>query len=195
MAQLSMEDRDFINLELKSLLKKDDMRNIIMKCIKHEKCNILSFLMENGIDIFAGMTAIPALLFQADKGLSYVKIPSHIRSIEAQAFSNISDLTTVVFEEGLENIGKHAFQYTNLVQVNLPEGLTKLGDGAFSNCSNLKQVTIPDSITKLSPEIFKNSDNVVLLANSRKDMPRTARLRCPDSEIEWYKQHLKMKEL
>ena len=38
----------------------------------------------------------------------------------------------------------------------IPEGVTSIGDGAFSDCSRLTSVTIPNSVTSIGDEAFCN---------------------------------------
>ncbi len=41
-----------------------------------------------------------------------------------------------------------------LQEVTLPEGLTKIGDGAFSSCEKLTDFTLPDSVTSIGSNAF-----------------------------------------
>lgn len=45
---------------------------------------------------------------------------------------------------------------SGLVRANIPDGVTYIGDFAFSNCNNLKRVDIPDSVTKIEKNAFSN---------------------------------------
>lgn len=38
-------------------------------------------------------------------------------------------------------------------EVVVPDGVTEIGEGAFSDCTNLKEVILPDGLTKMSPNI------------------------------------------
>ena len=39
-------------------------------------------------------------------------------------------------------------------EINIPNGITSIGNGAFYNCSNLANITIPDSVTSIGNEVF-----------------------------------------
>ena len=55
-----------------------------------------------------------------------------------------ADITTLILEPGMTNIGTYAFQNcTGLTEVEIPEGVTIIGAYAFSGCSALESVTIP----------------------------------------------------
>ena len=57
--------------------------------------------------------------------------------------------------EGVTEIGERAFKdCTNLVSVKIPDGVTKFGNYAFQGCTSLESVTIPDSVTSLGDYAF-----------------------------------------
>ena len=56
----------------------------------------------------------------------------------------------VVIGNGVTGIGDHAFSgCTSLTSVTLPNSVTSIKWGAFSGCTSLTSVTIPDSVTKI----------------------------------------------
>ena len=48
----------------------------------------------------------------------------------------------------------------NLTEVALPEGLTYIGNDAFTNCNNLKAITIPASVTSIGANSFAGCRNL-----------------------------------
>lgn len=40
-------------------------------------------------------------------------------------------------------------------EITVPDGVTSIGNRAFSNCSNLTEITIPDSVTDINPNAFE----------------------------------------
>ncbi len=48
----------------------------------------------------------------------------------------------------------------------MPDGLTKISDGAFADCINLTDVTIPSTVTELGEMAFYRSGITELLASS-----------------------------
>lgn len=58
-------------------------------------------------------------------------------------------------------IGEGAFaNCTGLTSVELPPGVTHVDDSAFANCTGLTAVTLPGGITRLSPQAFAGCDSV-----------------------------------
>lgn len=78
------------------------------------------------------VTEIGWYAFEGCRGITSVKIPSSVRSINRSAFARCTGLTTV----------------------DIPEGVTRIGDWVFSGCSNLYSVRIPDSVTSMGSGVF-----------------------------------------
>ncbi|MBP5362845.1 MAG: leucine-rich repeat domain-containing protein [Ruminococcus sp.] len=49
---------------------------------------------------------------------------------------------------------------SNLKSVNIPNGVTSIGDTAFSNCTNLNNIEIPNSVTSIGVSAFNNCTNL-----------------------------------
>jgi hypothetical protein len=65
-----------------------------------------------------------------------------VMAIEAYAFADNTDITSVVIPEGVISIGDFAFaNCTALKSVTLPASLKIIGDGAFLHCAGLTTVT------------------------------------------------------
>lgn len=57
--------------------------------------------------------------------------------------------------EGITRIGNNAFSYcVRLEHVTIPEGVTELGEHAFSSCRYLRDINLPQSIQKIGPYAF-----------------------------------------
>lgn len=54
----------------------------------------------------------------------------------------------------IDNISDDEYLYRIITRVNIPEGIIKLGSGAFECCLNLKTVTLPDSLSTIGPTAF-----------------------------------------
>ena len=64
-------------------------------------------------------------------------------------------IETVVINDGVTNIGNRAFSYcTALKQIELPKSITSIGDEAFYECDSLKAINIPDSVTSIGKGAF-----------------------------------------
>jgi hypothetical protein len=69
--------------------------------------------------------------------------------------NNNTFLTSVTILEGVTSIGNSAFTSCNgLTSVTLPNSLTSIGNYAFGNCTNLTEITIPEGVTSIGNEAF-----------------------------------------
>ncbi|OAV69663.1 hypothetical protein Barb6XT_00363 [Bacteroidales bacterium Barb6XT] len=83
------------------------------------------------------VTAIAGDAFQTATNLVSVEIPGSVKEIEnwiayKGAFSSLSSLKAVKFNEGLERIGVAAFWNTSLTDVTIPASVTEIANSAFS---------------------------------------------------------------
>lgn len=85
-----------------------------------------------------------------------ITIPKNIVEIGIDSFRE-SQISEVRFEEGsnLEVIGYCAFADATITEIQLPEGLQKIRQGAFERCSNLIEITIPKSVQTIGSGCFK----------------------------------------
>ena len=98
------------------------------------------------------------LLIKAPEGISGAyTIPDSVTSIENNAFSRCTNLTSVMIPDGVTSIGKYAFSTCkNLTGVTIPDSVTGTGEYAFCYCYRLTSVTIPDSVTSIGEYVFSD---------------------------------------
>ncbi len=72
-------------------------------------------------------------------------LPSEVRYIGAHAFQG-SNLTEIVFNDGLEYIGYNAFAGCDLIAIYLPESIVRVDEGAFAGCTYAVDGYIPTHI-------------------------------------------------
>ena len=73
-------------------------------------------------------------------------------------------IDTVVLKEGVTRIGDYAFyNCTELTSVEIPEGVTYIGESAFACCQSLESVTIPGSVTEIGEGAFESCDSMIAL--------------------------------
>ncbi|WP_343210326.1 leucine-rich repeat domain-containing protein [Anaerolentibacter hominis] len=83
---------------------------------------------------------------------------------------------------GVTQIGPYAFAGTNVSRIILPEGLSAVGEGAFSDCPCLEDLTFPDSVTTLGNNITARSSSLQYIQFLGKTPPETAPGEEPISE-------------
>ena len=80
--------------------------------------------------------------FQGNTSITSVFIPNTIEQISSHAFFNCSNMTSVIFQDGLKYIGNKNSIYPN--------------GGAFHNCTSLKSLNIPASVETIGEAAFLN---------------------------------------
>lgn len=74
------------------------------------------------------------------------------------------EIKSIVLEEGVTRIGDYAFyDCTALTSVEIPEGVTYIGESAFACCQSLESVTIPGSVTEIGEGAFESCDSMLAL--------------------------------
>ena len=83
---------------------------------------------------------------------------------KAPWFEFNDQIDTLVLKEGVTRIGDYAFyNCTELTSVEIPEGVTYIGESAFACCQSLESVTIPGSVTEIGEGAFESCDSMMVL--------------------------------
>lgn len=86
--------------------------------------------------------------FPAAKATAY-DVPEGTKTIGRDAFY-VSKLKTVTLPTSLEELGFDAFGYSNSLEaLEIPEGVTTVGDYILDGCKNVKTLHIPSSVTSI----------------------------------------------
>jgi hypothetical protein len=93
-----------------------------------------------------------------------VRIPAAIqgmpvREIGKEAFRRQSDntVTAVIIPEGVTTIGNNAFSFCEqLVTVTLPSTLINISTNAFNGCRSLKTINLPEGLATIGERAFKD---------------------------------------
>lgn len=100
-------------------------------------------------------TGEPLIIFLQNPELlegTKLVIPGSVGKIPEQAFNTIENLKEVIIQEGVTEIGNNAFSYdgisTGITSITLPNTLTKIGKWSFSGLYELV-LDIPSSVTEI----------------------------------------------
>lgn len=88
--------------------------------------------------------------------------PKSLKSIGERAFARCYNISKFVIPGNVKKIGKEAFggNRDRLSTVIIEEGVEEIGVGAFAGCAQLSTVTIPSTITKIADETFMLCDSL-----------------------------------
>ena len=82
-------------------------------------------------------------------------VPADIRTIEACAYENRTDLRQVNIENGVECINENAFAGCGaLTEIVLPDSVKGVHAGAFRNCVSLERAVLPRGVRSIDAECF-----------------------------------------
>ena len=105
-----------------------------------------------------GNITIPSTI--TNEGIEY-----RVISINANAFVQCSDITSLYISEGITKIGDDAFrQCFSLDSIFIPESVTEIGNCAFQYCEKLKTINIPIGVTAIGYSTFEGCKNLTSIA-------------------------------
>ena len=146
----------------------DGVTNI--KSLAFEKCTSLT-----SVNIPDGVTNIGKSAFSGCTSLTSVNIGKGVKNIESYAFKNCSNLntlnlnctevcdwfrdillqvTSVTLGDNVKNISYSVFTDSGITAINIPDGVTSIGEWAFLACTKLKSVYIGKGVTSIGNEVF-----------------------------------------
>lgn len=84
-----------------------------------------------------------------------------VKEIYFIAFAENQNLTSVIIPEGMTRIGEGAFAgCSNLTSVTIPGSVTVIDESAFSQCSGLTSLTIPEGVGVIGESAFYGCRNL-----------------------------------
>lgn len=94
------------------------------------------------------------------KILTKITIPEGITSIEFYAFNGCTNLKEVNLPNSLQEICEGAFSDSGITSINIPGSVNTIWDNAFASCNNLTSVTLNKGITSIMEGAFSGCTNL-----------------------------------
>ena len=119
------------------------------------------YCSQDGILFTKDMTEL--ICYPAAKEGEHYAVPSGVVIICDEAFDSSYNLTSVDLPEGLTSIGAGAFSGCSLISIDLPESLVSIGASAFYG-KNWTSLVLPENLRSVGYGAFSWSDALVSVA-------------------------------
>lgn len=130
----------------------------------------------NDISKMTGLTAIdmtnvdietiPVKAF-TNTSIRFIDFPTKLKTIGDNAFDNRFLTGPLVLPEGLDSIGKEAFQKNYITEVTIPESVRAIGVTAFYDNQSLKSATLNNSMESISQSLFNYCQKLAVVRGGR----------------------------
>lgn len=113
------------------------------------------------VNIGENVKEIGVCAFGKCTGITSLKIPDSVKSIDDYAFENCTYLNNVILGQGVTDIGSNSFyNCKNLTSIIIPNNVTTIREFAFLGCTNLKSVVIGTGVKVIGEAAFESSSKL-----------------------------------
>ena len=109
---------------------------------------------------------IPVKAF-TNTSIRFIDFPTKLKTIGDNAFDNRYITGPLVLPEGLDSIGKEAFQRNYITEVTIPESVRAIGTSAFYKNQFLKSATLNNSMEAISYGLFNICNKLAVVRGGK----------------------------
>lgn len=110
----------------------------------------------------ADIETIPASAF-TNTSIRFVDLPTKLKTIGDNAFDSRYLIGPLVLPEGLDSIGKEAFQRNHITEVTIPESVRGIGQAAFYDNQYLQSATLNNNMETIVRSLFNNCKKLAVV--------------------------------
>lgn len=110
----------------------------------------------------ADIETIPASAF-TNTSIRFIDFPTKLKTIGDNAFANCYLTGPLVLPEGLDSIGKEAFQHNYITEVTIPESVRGIGQAAFYDNQTLQSATLNNNMETIVRSLFNNCKKLAVV--------------------------------
>lgn len=109
---------------------------------------------------------IPVKAF-TNTSIRFIDFPTKLKTIGDNAFDDRLLTGPLVLPEGLDSIGKEAFQKNYITEVTIPESVRAIGQSAFYDNQYLKSATLNNSMETINRSLFNYCKKLAVVRGGR----------------------------
>lgn len=109
---------------------------------------------------------IPVKAF-TNTSIRFIDLPTKLKTIGDNAFDDRLLTGPLVLPEGLDSIGKEAFQKNFITEVTIPESVRAIGQSAFYDNQSLKSVTLNNSMETINRSLFNYCNKLAVVRGGK----------------------------
>jgi len=127
--------------------------------------DIISF---DELSFFTGLTSIENNAFSGCTNLTSIVIPNSVKSIGEEIVYGCTNLASLDIPNSVTTIGAYAFWNSGLTELSIPNSVTSIGRFALAGCASLNSCTISNSVTSIPQSMFQgcSSLSTIIIPNS-----------------------------
>lgn len=103
---------------------------------------------------YSRTNVLTSCMFVGCNNLTTVIFPKAIEVIESCIFGFCDNLATINMSNNIVNLGATFQNCTGLKNIIIPNGVTSIGNNAFTGCTSLSSIDIPNSVTSIGNNVF-----------------------------------------
>ena len=103
-----------------------------------------------------GIRELPSYCFTGAVGIEAVVLPSTLERLDDCCLFEFPNLREIELPEGLKSIGTQVFSNMGITQLRIPESVVEIDHAAFSRCFSLEEVWLPSSMKEIPSEMFQS---------------------------------------
>lgn len=175
------------NTSIKSVIIHDGVTRIYAAvfgyCSSLESITIPSSITFISRSVFEGCTSLASIEFGGTvaqwtfelAGFSVIDDSVVVHCTDGYAERINKNITRLDIPQGVTTIGEEAFKgCSKLLAIDIPEGITKIGANAFKGCTSVKLISLPDNLSEIDPNAFKDCGAVEEIKSKSKIFPASA---------------------
>ena len=128
-------------------------------CLSLTSVTIPSSVTSIGDEAFSGCTSLTSIAVENDNPV-YHSTGNCLIETESKALIAACPNSEIPTDGSVTSIGSFVFAWFNIPRINIPDGVTSIGVGAFWCCRTLTNITIPKSVTTIGDMAFYGCEHL-----------------------------------